>query len=167
MVVLLFLILAFMATVLPDPLKGYSYRFTSTKCSGSAMNTISNHFCFIKNYSRNMSTMNFGLTLTRDMDKFFLKYSVDYKYGAFFHPVMEPPALEWCSFYNGNSKNVLFNVVLDMVRDSVPGLIHKCPYKVDNAYQYIHMHINYHLFKIYIILECCECLQHDFKIETC
>lgn len=148
MVVMWFLILASVTTVLPNSLQGYSYRFTSTKCSGSSINSTSTNFCFVKNYNRNMSTMNFGFSLTRDLNQMFLKYSVDFKYGAVFHPVMDPPMFEWCSFYNGNSKNVLLNVIIDMIKDSVPGLIHPCPYQVVH---FISMKIN--ILRIFIILE--------------
>ena len=162
MVVLLFLVLVSMTTVLPDSLQGYSYRFTSAKCNGSSKNTTSTHFCFIKNYNRTLSTMNFGFTLTRDLNIVYLKYSVDFKYGSVFHTVMDPPVIEWCSFYNGKANNVLFNVILDMVQDSVPGFIHSCPYKVVHS-----IPIKIHIFKIFnIILESSKCLQHDFKIET-
>ena len=129
MKVLIFLILALVSNVLPGPFS-QSYRFTSVKCSGSSKNTTSTHFCFVKAYSRNTSTLNFGFTLTRALNTIYLKFSVDYKYGTVFHPILEPPMLEWCSFISGNSNNILMNKILDMIRDSVPGLIHKCPYQV-------------------------------------
>lgn len=128
--VLLLLIFIIVAHVTSDPFQGYSYRFTSTNCSGSSMNTTSNHFCFVKAYSKSVSTMNFGLTLIRDLNQLFLKYSIDFKYGAVFRPIMDPPVLEWCSFMSGNSNNVLLNMIIDMIKDSVPGLIHSCPYQV-------------------------------------
>lgn len=130
MVLLFLLILTIVSTVFTDPLEGYSYRISNVKCSGSSKNTTTKHFCFAKNYNRNVSTLNFGFTLTRDLNKLFLKYSVDFKYGAVFHPVLDPPVLEWCSFFDGNSNNVLLSVIMDMVRDSSPQLVHKCPYKV-------------------------------------
>lgn len=130
MVVLLFLILALSSTVLPDP-QGYSYRFKSVKCDGSSMNSTKSHFCFVKNYNRNVSTMNFGFILNRELNQMFLKYSVDYKYGAVFHTVMDPPVFEWCSFFIKNSNSILLNVVLDLIKETAASLIHKCPYQVN------------------------------------
>ena len=148
---LFLLILALFQFVLPDvlPTQGYYYRFTSAKCSGSSKNTTSTHFCFVKNFNRNLSTMNFGFTLNRDLNQMFLKYTFDFKYGAVFRTIMDPPELEWCSFMGVRSKNVLMDVIIETVQDSVPGLIHTCPYKVVYSIQ-----ITKHLFKIFnIILE--------------
>lgn len=130
MLLLFLALLTLVSPVFTDPIQGYSYRYSNVKCSGSLKNTITNHFCFVKNYNRNVSTLNFGFTLTRDLNKVFLKYSVDFKYGAVFRPVLDPPAIEWCSFIVGSSNNVLFSVILDMIRESSPQLIHKCLYKV-------------------------------------
>ena len=131
MVVLLLFIFVIVSTVTPDPLQGYSYRFTSVKCSnGSALQTTKDQFCYIKNFSRNLSTINFGLTVTRPLNIIYLKYSIDFKYGAVFRNIINPPVLEWCAFYKENSKNVLLNTLLDMIRDSTPGLLHNCPYQV-------------------------------------
>ena len=129
MKVLIFLILAFVPSILVS-FQGYSYRFTSMKCSGSSMNTTSTHFCFVKAYSRNTSTLNFGYTLTKALNKLYLKFSVDYKYGTVFRPILTPPRIEWCSFISGNSNNILMNTIVDMTKDSAPGLSHKCPYQV-------------------------------------
>lgn len=128
--VVLLLILTLASTVLPNPLQGYSYSFKSVKCGVSLMNSTKSHFCFVKNYSRNVSTLNYGFNLNRELNQMFLKFSVDYKYGAVFHTVMDPPVFEWCSFFVQNSNNVLFNVILDMIRESIVGVLHKCPYQV-------------------------------------
>ena len=39
---------------------------------------------------------------------------------------MNPPAIEWCTFQK--SSNVFFSMIVDLVKDSVPNLIHSCPY---------------------------------------
>lgn len=130
MVVFLFLILALIATTLSNPSLEYSYRFTSIKCSGSSMNTTKYHFCFVKAYSRTVSTLNFGITLNRDLNKIYVKFSADYKYGAVFQNILNLPVFEWCSYINGNPNNILVNKMIDLVKDSVPEFFHKCPYKV-------------------------------------
>ena len=129
MKVLIFLILAFVPSILVS-LQGFSYRFTSVKCSGSSINTTSTHFCFVKAYNRNTSTLNFGYTLTRALNTFYLQFSVDYKYGTVFRPFLTPPRIEWCSYIREHSNNILMNKILDWTKDSLPGLIHKCPYQV-------------------------------------
>ena len=130
MKVWLLLILTLASTVSPDPLQVYSYRFKSVKCSGSTMNSTKSSFCFVRNYSRDLSTMNYGFNLNRILNKMLIKFTVDYKYGAVFHTVMDPPTFEWCTFYIDHSDNILFNVVLDMIKDSISEIIHKCPYQV-------------------------------------
>ena len=94
--VLFFLILAFVPTTLLDTLQGYFYRFTSVICSGSSKNKVKDQFCYEKAYNRNQSTINYGFN--RDLNEIYLKYSVDYKSGAVFCPVIDPRILEWCSF---------------------------------------------------------------------
>ena len=39
---------------------------------------------------------------------------------------MNPDAIEWCSFKKGAS--VLYTMVVDLLEDSAPELMHKCPY---------------------------------------
>lgn len=131
MKVLLFLMFAFLATVFTvPPFQGYSYRFTSVKCSASLINTTKNHFCFVKNFNRNVSTMNYGFFLNRPLNQMFIKFSIDYKYGSVFRPIMNPPVFEWCSVISTNSSQLVLKVVIDMIEESVPKLIHKCPYQV-------------------------------------
>lgn len=39
---------------------------------------------------------------------------------------MSPPPIEWCSFQK--SSNVFFSMIVDLVKDTAPELIHSCPY---------------------------------------
>ncbi|CAO1332475.1 unnamed protein product [Diamesa hyperborea] len=55
-----------------------------------------------------------------------MKMIVEYKYGTVFREVMNPPAIEWCSFKKSTS--VFYSMVFDLIKDSAPGLLHKCPY---------------------------------------
>ena len=39
---------------------------------------------------------------------------------------MSPTPIEWCSFKKGT--NVLYSMLVDLIKETAPGLIHKCPY---------------------------------------
>lgn len=69
------------------------------------------------------------MNLTRNLDNFFVKHRLEYKYGTIYRTVMEPAAIDWCSFMNGTAYDLFYKVSLDIVRKSMPHLIHLCPYK--------------------------------------
>ena len=39
---------------------------------------------------------------------------------------MSQPIIEWCSFKKSTS--VFYTMVIDLIKDTAPGLLHKCPY---------------------------------------
>ena len=39
---------------------------------------------------------------------------------------MSPTPIEWCSFTKGT--DVLYSMLVDLIKESAPGLLHKCPY---------------------------------------
>ena len=39
---------------------------------------------------------------------------------------MSPPPIEWCTFKKSTS--VFYSMIFDLIKDSAPGLLHKCPY---------------------------------------
>ena len=85
--------------------------------------------CFVKAYNRSYTTLNVGLNLTRDLNNFFIKQKLEYKYGTIYRSVIDTPPINWCYFMNGTTQNIFFKVCVDIVQESVPQLIHPCPYK--------------------------------------
>lgn len=39
---------------------------------------------------------------------------------------MSPPAVQWCGFKKSSS--VFYSMLADLIKESAPGLLHKCPY---------------------------------------
>ncbi|CAO1330774.1 unnamed protein product [Diamesa tonsa] len=106
--------------------KTNTIRFTSLSCLIVDPIVIIDLNCSVKAYSRTHSTANFGLTITKNLMKIMIKIMLEYKYGTIFREVLSPPAIEWCSYKQGS--NVFYTMVVDLIKDSAPGLIHKCPY---------------------------------------
>ncbi|CAO1363775.1 unnamed protein product [Diamesa serratosioi] len=101
-------------------------RFTSLICTVFNKITLKDVFCGIKAYSRTYSTVNFGGFLTKNLTNIEIDLKVEYKYGTVFRDVMNPPSIEWCTFQKNS--NVVFSMIVDLIKDSAPSLIHDCPY---------------------------------------
>ncbi|CAO1419125.1 unnamed protein product [Diamesa serratosioi] len=112
-----------------------SSRFFKVECSSSGL-TLKAPICFVKAYSRNLTTVNFSVVLKRDLMKVYCKYDIEYKYGSFYRNLWQTASLDWCSFMNGDFQNVVHTMLIDVLKQSSPHLFHKCPYKgaikVDN-----------------------------------
>ena len=53
----------------------FDLRFTKIDCSVSEKNSTSEHFCFVKAYSRTHTTINFGYNLNREMNKSYVSWT--------------------------------------------------------------------------------------------
>ena len=106
----------------------FSGRLKKVECNSSGISTRS-FLCYVKAYSRTHTTLNVGINLTRNIDNFYVKHRLEYKYGTIYRTVMNPAAIDWCSFMNGTTQNLFYQVSLDIIGKSVPQLIHPCPYK--------------------------------------
>ncbi|CAO1332432.1 unnamed protein product [Diamesa hyperborea] len=111
---------------LPSSNSKNTCRFTSVVCTVFNNDTINDHFCHVKAYSRSYSTLNFGGLVTKKLTVIGVDMKVEYKYGTVFREVISPPPIEWCSFQQNS--NVFFSMIVDLVKDSAPSLIHSCPY---------------------------------------
>ncbi|CAO1349163.1 unnamed protein product [Diamesa hyperborea] len=105
----------------------FTVRFNKAVCNSSGISTTS-HFCYVKAYSRTLTTLNIGYNLTRNLDNFFVKHRLEYKYGTIYRTVMNPAAINWCSLMNKTTENLFFKVTMEIVEKSIPELIHTCPY---------------------------------------
>lgn len=43
-------------------------------------------------------------------------------------PVVETPIFEYCGMFAGVSSNILMNMTMAVMKESVPDFFHKCPY---------------------------------------
>lgn len=104
-------------------------RFKSASAISLNSNLATVHYCYIKAYSRNYSTLNWGWTYHRPINKpFYITLIFEYKYGTIYRPVITSKPLEFCEMVEGKGTNVLMKMIINLIKDSVPDLIHKCPY---------------------------------------
>lgn len=47
-----------------------------------------------------------------------------------FKEIANIPKIEWCSIADGANPNMLFAIVVNSLKASLPDLIHECPYAV-------------------------------------
>lgn len=59
-----------------------------------------------------------------------LKAQLYYKYGTIYREVMHTPLVDYCRMTGDTLGNPMIKAVMSVVEDSVPGLIHSCPYVV-------------------------------------
>ena len=55
----------------------FDLRFTKIDCSVSEKNSTSEHFCFVKAYSRSYTTVNYGFFLTRELNRFYVSWTIN------------------------------------------------------------------------------------------
>lgn len=59
------------------------------------------------------------------------KYDIDYKYGSYYRNFLKSEKMDYCSFINGDFKNVIHSMLIDSMKQSAPNFFHQCPYKGD------------------------------------
>lgn len=64
------------------------------------------------------------------MHFFQVKSDLFYRYGNIFRNIINTPAHEWCALMDGLETNPFMKMCIDMIKDDVPQLFHKCPYQV-------------------------------------
>lgn len=149
---LVFLALLFCSLVISED--HYHYLcIKAIQCNISEKYFFKNHSCFAKSYSRNISTGSLSffmkkpennikaikviLTERKAMNELIWQITIKfhYKYGVIYREILTTPEFELCTLahklnYDRLSINRLTLTVLDILTNSVPGLIHECPYEV-------------------------------------
>lgn len=106
----------------------YGTRFRGIECKNYDNKTAYLTFCFIKNYSRKLSTMNFGIQVMKPVTIFF-RLAVSYRYGVIYREVLDSKIVDFCELMNTLESNKLLKFILDLIRKTAKGLFHKCPYE--------------------------------------
>ena len=108
----------------------YYSTFKSMECKSFDPN-VTGYFrnCFIKAYSRNYVTLNFGYKLHKPMTKpFHFQFIMSFRYGTIYREVINLKS-EYCEMMETAKSNKVFqNMIITFVQ-TAPGLFHKCPYK--------------------------------------
>lgn len=55
---------------------------------------------------------------------------MSYRYGNIFREVINSPVIDWCRLMDNSEANVFIKMTLDLVRETIPQVLHKCPYHV-------------------------------------
>lgn len=112
-----------------DKFGKYVTRFRAVDCKNLHNSTAYITKCFIKNYSRSVSTLNFAVKTVKPLVNIYLQLVVSYRYGNIYREVMDTKVINWCEVQHGSMFNPLLNFILDVIRESVPNLFHECPYE--------------------------------------
>jgi hypothetical protein len=112
-----------------EDLSKYSAKFRGIECLSTDNSTAAFKFCYVKNYSRKMSTLNFGIEIQRKIQSIYIQLVASFRYGNIYREIVDTKLLNWCQIMDGADYNLFFKFILDIIRQSIPGLFHKCPYE--------------------------------------
>ncbi|KAL7013681.1 hypothetical protein ACKWTF_015524 [Chironomus riparius] len=112
-----------------EDLSRYSVRFRGIECLSMDNSTAYFTFCFVKSYSRTATTINFGINTQKKMKSIFVQLVASFRYGNIYREIVDTKLINWCQVMAGADYNLFMKLILDMIRPSVPGLFHKCPYE--------------------------------------
>jgi hypothetical protein len=73
--------------------------------------------------------LNFGFKVERKVKNIFVRFIANYRYGNIYREVVDTKQIDWCQIMDGADYNLFLKLILDIIRQSVPGLFHKCPYE--------------------------------------
>lgn len=107
----------------------YGTKFRGIECSSFDNNTACFKFCFIKSYSRTMTSLNFGIKAEKKVKSIFVQLVANFRYGNIYREIIDTKQINWCQTMEGADTNPFFKLVMDIIRQSIPGLFHKCPYE--------------------------------------
>lgn len=111
-----------------DKFAKYSSRFRAIECKSTDNSTAYFTKCYVKSYSRNFQSLNFGIQTLKNLSSIFVHILTSYRYGNIYREVIDTKLINWCQMMDGVDQNLFFKLILDSIRDSAPGIFHKCPY---------------------------------------
>ncbi|CAO1336831.1 unnamed protein product [Diamesa serratosioi] len=106
----------------------YSTKFNKIECSISENKTCIDPFCYISTDNQSITYMNFGCTLTRAIDDFQVSLIMYKKSGNGYRRLLKTPLLDFCDIIKNNKVNPIVKQALNVLRDSYPNLLKKCPW---------------------------------------
>ncbi|KAL7013682.1 hypothetical protein ACKWTF_015525 [Chironomus riparius] len=112
-----------------DKFSKYGTKFRGIECSSFDNSTAYFKFCYIKSYSRTMTTLNFGIQPQKKLKALFVQLIANFRYGNIYREVVDTKQINWCQIMDGADYNLFFKLILDIIRKSIPELFHKCPYE--------------------------------------
>jgi hypothetical protein len=55
---------------------------------------------------------------------------MSYRYGTIFREIIDSKPVEFCGLIAGKESNLLAKLFIEAIKDSVPQLMHPCPFEV-------------------------------------
>lgn len=121
--------------------------FRGIQCNMSAKYVYKNFSCFAKSYSRTFSGANIYAISKQPFSVIYvsnplfrweyliafvlqLQFFLQYKYGTIYRNVIVTPRFELCATIETSSNNRFISQAFKIINDTVPNLVHKCPYCV-------------------------------------
>jgi len=107
----------------------FQFQFeTSTKCD-SSNKSVSGYKCYIKAYSRTITTLNVFVNLTETIFNAKFNYDLTYKSISNSYRSIINVTFEACSVLNGTANNPVFQWVMGNLPD-LKKVLHACPPKI-------------------------------------
>lgn len=106
-------------------------RIKTMKCVAKNKTIMEFKYCRAKVFSRDSSGIAINITFHQPVTRpFYLKLSMNYKYGTIYRKVVNVPELEMCSVMkNLKTAPPFFKAFLDILGKSIQPLLDGCPYK--------------------------------------
>lgn len=124
-IILLLIIIPFSASV-----NRIKHRIKSVECSSFDNKSLSADFCYIKAYSRKLTTLNMKFNFHRKFSKpFYIQYIIGRKTsGNDCQNLFKSDFIEVCGLMDGLDANPLIKNIIHVMNETAPQLFQKCPY---------------------------------------
>lgn len=129
--------------------RDHEFFLKSIRCNGSEEFVYQNYSCYVKSLNRTFSSLSARFDYKKPLSNIFVRLwsfkiivhliikqsfkvdtSLSYKYGLIYREVLKTPRLDWCSLYSQKLNNLLVKQLVLVINDTLPWLIHSCPYSV-------------------------------------
>ncbi|CAG9811654.1 unnamed protein product [Chironomus riparius] len=107
------------------------HRIKSVECISLDNKSLSVDFCFVKAYSRQVSTLNLKFDFHRKFPKpIYIQYILGRKNsGNFCQNIFKSDLIEFCELMEGVAANPMIQNLFHLLNDTAPQLFQKCPYQ--------------------------------------
>lgn len=114
-----------------NPSLTYASRFRSIECQADNY-TAFVEYCYIKAYSRRVTTVNVLFKNLRPSDApIWVQMILYYRYGNIYREVIDTKRIEWCAIMDGLTGHLFLMQTIRQIKTMVAKNIHKCPYGED------------------------------------
>jgi hypothetical protein len=107
------------------------HRLKSIECKSLDKKSMSVDYCFVKAYSRKLTTLNLKFDLHKKFPKpLYIQYILGRKTsGNYCQNIYKSDLIEFCGIMEGVDANPLIKNIFHLLNATAPQLLHKCPYE--------------------------------------